>query len=92
MTRKQQNYIMNNRKVVIDMGRLRKHDMYVIRNDIEVDFTHQNKIAKRIGVNKCTLSRILSGKQSCSKPVAFYITWLNTGEENIEEFFDKVGE
>ena len=74
------------------MGYMRKHDLYKIREDIEVDFTNQNKIAQRIGVNKCTLSRILSGKQSCSKPVAFYITWLNSGKENIEDYFDKVGE
>lgn len=73
------------------MGNVRKHDMYKIREDIEVDFTHQNKIAERIGVNKSTLSRILSGKQTCSKPVAFYITWLNSKKENIEEYFDKVG-
>ena len=66
--------------------------VYRIREDIEGDFTNQVKIAKRIGINKSTLCRILSGKQTCSKPIAFYITWLNSGKENIEEYFDKVGE
>lgn len=66
--------------------------MYKIKEDVEVDFTNQAKIAKRIGINKSTLCRILSGKQNCSKPIAFYITWLNSQKENVEEYFDKVGE
>ena len=66
--------------------------VYRIKESIEVDFINQAKIARRIGINKSTLCRILSGKQTCSKPIAFYITWLNSGKENIEEYFDKVGE
>lgn len=67
---------------------------YKLREDVEVNFGHVKKyyVADRIGINKVTLSNILNRKVLTSKPIAFYITFLNGGkEENIEDFFERIG-
>ena len=66
---------------------------YILRDDIDVDFgtIKDYEIAKRLGIHKVTLSNILNCKVSTTKPIAFYITFLNGGKENdIEKYFIKV--
>lgn len=64
---------------------------YMLKDNIEVDFTNQRLIAKRLGIHEVTLSKILNKKSSTNKPTAFYITVLNGGtEKDIEKYFEKV--
>lgn len=66
---------------------------YILRNDVDVDFgtIRDYEVAKRLGIHKVTLSNILNGKVSTTKPIAFYITFLNGGKESdIEKYFVKV--
>lgn len=72
----------------------RLKNKYKLREDVEVNFGHVKRyyVAKRIGINQVTLSNILNRKVLTSKPVAFYITFLNGGkEENIEDYFERLG-
>ena len=66
---------------------------YILKEDVEVDFgTIKNyEVAKRLGIHKVTLSNILNRKVTTTKPIAFYITYLNGGKEkDIEDYFEKV--
>lgn len=64
---------------------------YILKENVEVDFTNQGIIAKRLGIHEVTLSKILNRKQATNKPTAFYITILNGGEEkDIEKYFRKI--
>lgn len=72
----------------------RLKNKYKLREDVDVNFGHVKRyyIAERIGINQVTLSNILNRKVLTSKPVAFYITFLNGGkEENIEDYFERLG-
>lgn len=65
---------------------------YILRKDIDVDFTNQRKIAKRLGIHEVTLSDILNRKKTTNKPTAVYIVVLNGGtEKDLEKYFEKVG-
>ncbi len=64
---------------------------YVLKENIKIDFgiVKQYGVAKRIGINAVTLSKILNRKTSTTKPIALYITILNGGKEkDIEKYFD----
>jgi len=66
---------------------------YILKQDVDVDFgiVKDYEIAERIGIHKVTLSNILNGKVSTTKPIALYITILNGGKEkDIEKYFKKV--
>lgn len=64
---------------------------YKLRDDIEVDFDNQRRIAKRIGISEVTLCNILNKKATTSKPVAFFIVYLNGGTyEEIDNYFELV--
>lgn len=72
----------------------RLKNKYKLREDVEVNFGHVKRyyVAERIGINQVTLSNILNRKVLTSKPIAFYITFLNGGkEENIEDYFERLG-
>lgn len=64
---------------------------YKLREDIEVDFSNQRKIAKRLGIHEVTLSDILNRKKTTNKPTAVYIVILNGGKEkDLNKFFDLI--
>ena len=65
---------------------------YKLREDIDVDFVNQRKIAERLGIHEVTLSDILNRKKTTNKPTAVYIVILNGGtEKDLEKYFEKVG-
>lgn len=71
--------------------------MYILKEDIVVDFSNyksdenaQCQIAEYIGIDKCTLNRILHRKQPCGKTIALIITMLNSEDDDIEQFFERV--
>jgi len=51
-------------------------------------FTNQRKSAEEIGIAQETLSRILSGKQGCSKLMAYCITKHYDNEAEIKDYFE----
>ena len=64
---------------------------YILKENIEVDFANQKKIAERLGIHEVTLSDILNRKKTTNKPTAVYITILNGGTEaDLEEYFEKI--
>ena len=64
---------------------------YRLRDDIDVDFDNQRRIANRIGISEVTLCNILKRKATTSKPIAFFIVYLNGGTYNeIEDYFELV--
>lgn len=65
---------------------------YKLREDVDVDFVNQRKIAERLGIHEVTLSDILNRKKTTNKPTAVYIVILNGGtEKDLEKYFEKVG-
>ena len=56
----------------------------ILKKKIKLD-KKQRELAKEIGITEYTLSRILSGKQSCSKPVAILIA--EKSNQKLEEIF-----
>ena len=65
--------------------------MYIIKKDVKLDLVRdkaQRDIADKIGINEFSLSRILNGKQGCSKSIAYAITKINNNEDEILDYFD----
>ena len=69
--------------------------MYLLKENIVVDWKNyknpneaQCKIADYIGIDRCTLNRIINRKQLCSKPIALLLTIMNSGSDEIDKFFD----
>lgn len=54
-----------------------------------IKFKNQRESAKIIGIAHETLNRILSGKQGCSKVIAYCITKCYDKEAEIENYFVK---
>ena len=50
----------------------------------------QGDMAKIIGIDQATLSRIINGKQQCSKLVAYAITKFLNSDSEISNYFDRV--
>ncbi len=48
---------------------------------------NKTQSAKIIGIDPATLNRIVSGKQKCSKLVAYAITKFLNADSEIEEYF-----
>lgn len=51
---------------------------------------NKTKVAEYIGITVQTLSRIINGKQDCSKLVAYCITKFLNQDAEIEEYFERV--
>lgn len=51
---------------------------------------NQKLFAEEVGISEETLSRILSGKQKCSKVTAYSITKHYNNDKEIEEYFERV--
>lgn len=64
---------------------------YILKENVEVDFSNQRKIAQRLGIHEVTLSDILNRKKTTNKPTAVYITILNGDtEQDLEKYFELV--
>ena len=64
---------------------------YILKENVEVDFSNQRKIAERLGIHEVTLSDILNRKKTTNKPTAVYITILNGDtEKDLEKYFELV--
>lgn len=62
--------------------------MYKIKKEIK--FANQRKASEEIGIAQETLSRIINGKQSCSKMTAYCITKTFKKNLEIEDLFIRV--
>jgi len=51
---------------------------------------NKTKVAEYIGITVQTLSRIINGKQDCSKLVAYCITKFLSQDAEIEDYFERV--
>lgn len=63
---------------------------YAIKEKFRI--INQREIAKIVGLNEGTLSRIINGKQSTNKRTAYCIAKAIHKEAEIEEYFKKKGE
>lgn len=64
---------------------------YKLRDDINVDFMNQKRIAQRIGIHEVSLCNILKRKTTTNKPTAVYIVLVNGGtEDDLDKYFEKV--
>lgn len=64
---------------------------YILKENVEVDFMNQKRIAKRLGIHEVTLCNILKRKITTNKPTAVYIVFLNGGtEDDLENYFEQV--
>jgi len=62
---------------------------YILKENIEVDFENQKKIAEKLGIHEVTLSNILNRKVTTTKLVALHIVLLNGDKEkDIEKYFE----
>lgn len=62
--------------------------MYKIKQKIKIK--NKTKFAKNVGIPISTLSRIINGKQNCSKVMAFCIAKHLNSTFEIEDIFDVV--
>lgn len=64
---------------------------YRLKENVDVDFMNQRRIAQRLGIHEVTLSDILNRKKTTNKPTAVYIVIINGGTENdLDEYFEIV--
>ena len=64
---------------------------YRLKENVDVDFMNQRRIAQRLGIHEVTLSDILNRKKTTNKPTAVYIVIVNGGtEENLLDYFEIV--
>ena len=61
--------------------------MYYFRNDI-TDVYNKSAIAKVLGLDVATVTRIFKRKQSCSKTTAYGIAKTICSVAEIEDFFE----
>ena len=64
--------------------------MYRIKNDSGLVFENQKTTADYIGIDQSTLSRILNGKQTASKVIAYCIVKTFNCDAEILDFFDRI--
>lgn len=64
--------------------------MYIINRPIKFD--NVGKAAKVIGVDISTLSRILHGKQKCSKMLAYCIVKYYNKNAELNNYFIRIGD
>lgn len=64
--------------------------MYLFK-DKNVAITYNKvQMAKVVGLNPDTLRRVINGKQTCSKLVAYCITKFLDSEAEILDYFERV--
>lgn len=64
---------------------------YRLKENVEVDFMNQRRIAQRLGIHEVTLCNILKRKSTTTKPIAVYIVIVNGGtEQDLEKYFELV--
>ena len=63
-----------------------------LNKEEKIKFKCQSKIAKEIGINESTLSRVLSGKQGTKKTTAYCIVKAYNPEAEIKDYFITKGE
>lgn len=63
--------------------------MYMLKDNIEVNFKCQKEVAKYLEISEVTLCKILRRKQACSKVLAMAITFMNNSK-SINKYFEKV--
>ena len=63
--------------------------MYKIKKPYMIRFMsgYNTIVSKRIGINKSTLCRILSGKQATSYKTAYCITKMYNPEKEVHNYF-----
>ena len=66
--------------------------MYIFKDKELFRMYNKTQSAKIIGLDPATLSRVISGKQKCSKLVAYCITKFINSEAEIEDYFYQKGE
>jgi len=64
---------------------------YMLRENVEVDFMNQKRIAQRLGIHEVTLCNILRRKITTNKPTAVYIVIVNGGTEaDLDKYFELI--
>lgn len=63
-------------------------DRYLWKEGQKVE--NQRKLAKKIGMNECHLSRILNRKQHCPTRTAIAITNAIDTNGKLEDFFERI--
>ena len=66
--------------------------MYTFKDKETFKKYNKTQSAKLIGLDPATLSRVINGKQECSKLVAYCITKFINADADIEDYFYKKGE
>lgn len=64
--------------------------MYLIKQQEKLNIINQSELARIVGINISTMSRIFNKKQNCSKVIAYAITKAINQNAEIEDFFEKV--
>ena len=66
--------------------------MYKIKKAgiINFGYGNNNKISKQIGLNNCSLSRILNGLSSTKYATAYCIVKLYNSEKEVLDYFDRI--
>jgi DNA-binding XRE family transcriptional regulator len=64
--------------------------MWIFKDKELAKTYNKTQMAKVVGLNPDTLRRVISGKQRCSKLVAYCITKFLSSEAKIEDYFDFV--
>ena len=65
--------------------------MYKIKDNVSIKI-NQTEIEKAIGVTQPTLSRIINGKSTCRKIIAYCITKFIDNSAEIDDYFERVDE
>jgi transcriptional regulator with XRE-family HTH domain len=79
----------------INIKELKTYRVFKIKEEHKKELLNgvsQRDIADKIGINEATLSRILNGKQNCSKLTARSLVILFRKEQDIDYYFERVGE
>lgn len=66
--------------------------MYKIKEAgiIQFLFGDNKSISKKIGINNCSLSRILNGKATTKYATAYCIVKLYNPEKEVSDYFDRI--
>jgi DNA-binding XRE family transcriptional regulator len=64
--------------------------MYYFLDKQNANNLNKTDLAKKVGINIATLSRILNQKQNCSKMLAYCISKAINKNAEINDFFENV--
>lgn len=65
-----------------------RKEMYILKENLVIE--NQSEFAEEMGIAPETLSRILSGKQKCSKVIAYSIAKHYNKNRDIKNYFERV--